>query len=114
MGLGAWRLSTSSSNQECQRQLRCVRISFTTFCHRGGNEDLPSTKNILLVKKLLGHKRIESTMKYTQLIHFKEDEYNVAATTTIEQDQELLKTGCEHHRTQGHQDLQKAKDLCEV
>jgi hypothetical protein len=48
------------------------------------------------IKKILGHKCIESTLKYTQLIPLKEDEYDVTAATTIEEDQELLKTGFEY------------------
>jgi len=51
---------------------------------------------MLLVKKILGHKRIESTMKYTKLIPLKEDEYDVTAATTIEEDQALLKAGFEY------------------
>ena len=35
-------------------------------------------------------------MKYTQLIPLKEDEYDVTAATTIEEDRELLKTGFEY------------------
>ena len=54
------------------------------------------TRNLLLVQKILGHKRITSTMKYTQLIPLKEDEYDVTASTSIEEDQELLKVGFEY------------------
>jgi len=35
-------------------------------------------------------------MKYTQLIPLKEDEYDVTASTSIEEDQELLKVGFEY------------------
>jgi hypothetical protein len=35
-------------------------------------------------------------MKYTQLIPLKEGEYDVAAATSIEEDQELLKAGLEY------------------
>ena len=75
---------------------RLKAISFTIFRHRGATMIYHQTKNILLVKKLLGHKRIENTMKYAQLIHFKGDEYDVATAITIEEDQELLKTGFEY------------------
>jgi len=54
------------------------------------------TKNILLVQKLLGHKNIASTMKYTQLVHFKDDEFHVATATTVEEAKELLATGFDY------------------
>ena len=31
--------------------------------------------NVLLVKKLLGHKRIENSMKYIGMIEFKDDQF---------------------------------------
>ncbi len=52
--------------------------------------------NILLVKKLLGHKRIESTLKYTQLIHFKDDEFDAATATTVEEAKELITAGFDY------------------
>jgi len=54
------------------------------------------TRNLLLVQKVLGHKRIESTLKYTQLIPLREDEYDVTAAADIDEDQELLKAGFEY------------------
>ena len=39
------------------------------------------TKDILLVKRQMGHKKLETTMFYTQLVTFnEEDEYTVRAT----------------------------------
>ena len=54
------------------------------------------TRNILLVKKLLGHKKIENTMKYTQLIQFKDGEYDVTSATTIEEAKAVLSAGFEY------------------
>jgi len=47
---------------------------------------------------LLGHKSIKNTVKYTRLVHFKDDEFDVA-TTTVEEAKELSATGFEllHH-----------------
>jgi hypothetical protein len=52
--------------------------------------------NILLVKKLLGHKRIENTMKYTQLIQFKDDEFDVATATNVEEAKQHLAAGFDY------------------
>ena len=49
--------------------------------------------DLLLVQKLLGHKRITSTMKYTQLTQFKDDEYDVATATTIEEAKTIVAAG---------------------
>jgi len=52
--------------------------------------------NVLTVKKLLGHKRIESTMKYIGLIHFKADEYEVTTATDVEEAKKVLSAGFEY------------------
>jgi hypothetical protein len=54
------------------------------------------TRDILLVKKLLGHKRIENTMKYTQLIQFKDNEFEVATAQTIEETKAVITAGFEY------------------
>jgi hypothetical protein len=51
---------------------------------------------LLLVQKLLGHKRITSTMKYTHLIQFKDDEYDVATATTIEEAKTIFAAGYDY------------------
>lgn len=54
------------------------------------------TKNILLVQKLLGHKNIKNTLKYTQLVQFKDDEFDVATAINIEEAKELLAAGFDY------------------
>lgn len=51
--------------------------------------------NVLAVKRALGHKRIENTMKYIHMIHFKDDEFDVATATTVEEVKELASGGFE-------------------
>lgn len=46
-----------------------------------------------MVKKLFGHKKIENTIKYTQLVQFKDDEYEETTASTVEEARELGKTG---------------------
>ncbi len=46
---------------------RMMKISFTTFRHFKGTMEYHRTKDILHVKKILGHKRIENTLKYIDL-----------------------------------------------
>lgn len=75
---------------------RINAISFNTFRHWGATMTFHYTKNILLVQKLLGHKSITNTMKYTQLVHFKDDQFHVATATTVEEAKELLATGFDY------------------
>jgi len=51
------------------------------------------TKDILLVKRMLGHKNIEHTMIYTHLVNFAEDEWICKAAETVEEAQELIEAG---------------------
>lgn len=51
--------------------------------------------NVLTVQKLLRHKSITSTMKYIGKIHWKNDEYDVATATTVEEIKKLAEAGFE-------------------
>jgi len=42
------------------------------------------TKDILYVMRMLGHKSIQNTLVYTQMVQFKNEEYCSATTSTIE------------------------------
>ena len=56
------------------------------------------TKDILKVKKLLGHKAIESTMVYTQLIELDDSnvhQYTLKEANTKEERNSLIESGWE-------------------
>lgn len=55
------------------------------------------TKDILHVKQLLGHRNINSTMLYTQLIDFDNpEEYTCRVANNLKEDQELIEAGFEY------------------
>ena len=55
------------------------------------------TKDILLVKQRLGHKKLETTMFYTQLIHYnEEEEYTCKTATNIKEAAQLIENGFEY------------------
>jgi len=54
------------------------------------------TRKILLVQELLGHKYIQNTLKYTRLVQFKDDEFDVETATTVEEAKSLLKAGFDY------------------
>jgi integrase len=74
---------------------RLLRISFHTFRHYYATMLYHKTKDILYVKKMLGHKSINSTLLYTQLISFEGDEYDVKVAETRQEITTLLEAGFE-------------------
>ena len=55
------------------------------------------TKDILFVKQQMGHKKIETTLVYTQLLQFdKDDNYTCKIAQTVEQATELIENGFEY------------------
>jgi len=54
------------------------------------------TKDILYVKEQLGHKRLESTLIYTHLVDFKDEEYIVRVTKTVKEACQLIEAGFEY------------------
>jgi len=54
------------------------------------------TKDILHVMKLLGHKSIQNTLLYTQLVNFETDEYHSAVAETVEEARKLIEAGFEY------------------
>ena len=52
--------------------------------------------NVLTVKKLLGHKQIRNTMKYIGMRHFKDDEFDIATATTVDEAKTVLAAGCDY------------------
>jgi len=75
-----------------QKNPRLLSIELRSFRHWGGTMLAYYTNgNVLTVKKLLGHKRVENTMKYIGLMPaFKDEEFEVATATS---DEEIKKIG---------------------
>ncbi len=52
--------------------------------------------NMLTVKKPLGHKRMENSMKYGGMIAFKDDQFEGTTTTTVEEAKQVLSAGFDY------------------
>ena len=52
--------------------------------------------DLTTVKELLGHKRIENTMKYTHLVKFQDNDFEVETAINVDQAKELLKVGFDY------------------
>jgi integrase len=77
---------------------RLLRIHFHTLRHWKATTEYRQTKDILHVMRLLGHKRIENTLKYVQLAEVQEDneDFICKVATTMKQASELIETGFEY------------------
>jgi len=65
--------------------------------HFKGTTEYHKTRDILHVKALLGHKRIETTMLYVQLIEtLANDDYTAKVAKTIEEATNLIENGFEY------------------
>jgi integrase len=75
---------------EIHKTPRFLLIEFRTFRHLGGSMIAHYTNsNVLTVKRLLRHKRVENTKTYIQMIHFNDKECEVATATTSEEVKQL-------------------------
>lgn len=54
------------------------------------------TKDILFVKQQLGHRHINSTLRYTQLVNFQGEEYTVRVANNLVECTKLLESGFEY------------------
>jgi integrase len=75
---------------------RINKITFHTFRHWKAKTEYAKTKDMLHVMKMLGHKNIQNTLLYTQLISFESDDFHSATAKTIQEAQKLVETGFEY------------------
>ena len=54
------------------------------------------TKDILYVKQQLGHKKLETTLIYTRLVNFGEEEYTCRVAKTLDEAAQLIEQGFEY------------------
>jgi len=57
---------------------------------------LAAKESGLHVKEMLGHRSIQSTLIYTQLINFEDDDFNSATAKNVEEAQKLVESGFEY------------------
>jgi integrase len=74
-------------------------IRLYDFRHYFATNLYHKTKDILYVKQQMGHKRIDTTLIYTQLLNLNEDEWICKATTNTNEATQLIETGFEYVTT---------------
>jgi len=70
--------------------------TFHTFRHWKATMKYHRTKDILFVMKMLGHRNINNTLKYTQLIKTEDDEFIEKIARTVEEACALVEAGYEY------------------
>jgi len=80
---------------EKMKNPRFLSIHFHTFRHWKATMEYHKTKDILHVMRMLGHRSINSTLLYTQLVDFEGDEYDVKVAERKEEIIALLEAGFE-------------------
>jgi integrase len=75
---------------------RLLQITFHTFRHWKATMEYHKTKDILYVMNLLGHRSIQNTLLYTQLVNFESNDYHSATAKTIDEASKLVEAGFEY------------------
>jgi integrase len=75
---------------------RLKQIAFRSFRHWKATMEYHRTKDILFVKYILGHKRIENTLVYTHLVNFESDEYTCRIAKNVQEATALIESGYEY------------------
>jgi len=78
----------------CEPQLKKFRLY--DLRHYYATMLYHKTKDILLVKEKLGHKRLETTLIYTHLINFHDEEFTVRAAKSVKEACDLIESGFEY------------------
>ena len=97
--LGSRRNCFNRSRRRVAKKLknpRFQKITFHTLRHWKATMEYHKTKDILHVKQLLGHRSINSTMLYTQLINFERDDCTCRIAKTEKEISELIEAGFEY------------------
>jgi integrase len=77
-----------------QQNPRLLSIELRSFRHWGGSMLAHYLNgNILKVKQILRHKRVDSTMKYIQMLNLEDDEFEVTSASTAEEIKKLGMAG---------------------
>ena len=75
-------------------ELKNIRLY--DFRHYFATTLYAKTRDILFVKQQMGHKKIETTLIYTQLLNLNDDEWTCKVSQNVEQDAQLIENGFEY------------------
>jgi len=77
------RVRNSLAEKLGDMSLKSIRLY--DFRHFKASMEYHRTKDLLYVKRLLGHKDLRTTLRYTQLIEIEGDEFHSATAKTVQE-----------------------------
>jgi len=75
---------------------RLLKITFHTFRHWKATIEYQRTKDLLYVKKILGHRSLNNTLRYTRVVDFHSDEYVCRVAQKLDEVKQLIEDGFEY------------------
>ena len=94
---GKWFRHYRNKTAEKTQDLSIKTIRLYDLRHFFATMTYHRTKDILFVKQQMGHKKIETTLIYTQLLNLNDDEWTCKATNNKEEIIQLIESGFEYH-----------------
>ena len=88
------RVRNSLAEKLGDRSLKSIRLY--DFRHFKASMEYHRTKDLLYVKRLLGHKDLRTTRRYTQLIEIEGDEFQSATAKTVQEAAKLIEQGFDY------------------
>jgi len=94
---GKWFRQARNRTAEKTADIAIKTIRLYDLRHYFATMTYHKTKDLLFVKQQMGHKKIETTLIYTQLLQFeKDDNYTCKVAQTIEQATHLIENGFQY------------------
>jgi len=90
------KLYRTMRNRLAKRDPSLKNIRLYDFRHYFASNLYDKTKDILLVKQQMGHKRLDTTLIYTQLLNLNEDEWTCRTANSVEQAAKLIEAGFQY------------------
>ena len=92
-----WILNHRRILSESQNNPRFLEIHLHSFRHYVATMQYHRTKDILFVKRMLGHRAIQNTLRYTQLIEIEEDtNYVCKVAKSVNECSDLISAGFDY------------------
>ena len=88
------QMRNSLANKLNDQTIRTIRLY--DFRHYFATMLYAKTRDILYVKQQMGHKKLETTLIYTQLLNLNDDEWTCKAATNVEEATKLIESGFQY------------------
>ncbi len=89
---------------------RIKQIHFHTLRHLKATTEYKKTKDIMHVKYILGHKCLDTTLRYVHYTTFQEEQYTCKIATNLKEETDLIEHGFEYiHEKDGNSLYRKRK-----